>query len=98
MNQKRLLLALGCLAAVLLAGYVALRLTATRQQFTSENIKAIKTGMTEQEVDAVLGAKAEVFPSDRTCYGFRGRCGLELLQDSTGKEWLGDKISVAVWF
>jgi len=52
MKRKRLLLILGCLAGVLLAGYSTLWLTASRQHITEENIQAIKMGMTEAEVEA----------------------------------------------
>lgn len=66
MKRKRLLLILGCLASVLLAGYVTLRLTAPRHRITGENIEAIREGMTEEEVEAILGAPAGDYSSKQT--------------------------------
>jgi hypothetical protein len=62
MKHKRLLLILGGLAAVLLAGYGTLRLTAPRPKLTLENIEAIDDGMTEQEVEKILGRRPETIP------------------------------------
>jgi hypothetical protein len=70
MMRKRLLLILGCVASVLLAGYLTLRLTAPqRHRITKENVEAIQKGMTEEEVDAILGVPAGVYSSGiRTGY------------------------------
>jgi hypothetical protein len=103
MKRKRLLLIVGCLVAFVL-GFGIPWLTAPR--FTRENIHAIQIGMTEQQVNSVLGTKAELFPSERTRYGNRGTStGVSLFRDplardagQLGKEWLGEKISVFVWF
>ena len=54
MKHKRLLLFFGCLAAVLLAGYGTLRLTAPRHRITPENIRSIKRGMTEKEAEELM--------------------------------------------
>ena len=62
-KRKRLLLMLACLAAVLLAGYGTLRLTAARHNITDESIQAIQEGMTEKEVETVLGGRAGVYTS-----------------------------------
>lgn len=59
--RKRLLLILGCLAVVLLAGYVALRLTAPNHQVRLENFEKIKLRMTEEEVEAILGVPASFY-------------------------------------
>src|SRR6516162_5242439 len=56
MKHKRLLLILGCLMSVLLAGYVTLRLSAPRHRITADNIQAIRAGMTAKEVEEILGA------------------------------------------
>jgi len=66
MNRKRLLLILGCLGLLLLAGYATLWLTAPRHRITEENIEAIKEGMTEKEVEAILGAQAGDYSSKQT--------------------------------
>jgi hypothetical protein len=63
MKRKTLLLILGSLAAVLLAGYGTLRLTAPRHRITDENFAAIQKGMTEAEVEAILGVPAGVYSS-----------------------------------
>jgi len=64
MKRKRLLLIVGCLAAVLLAGYATFRLTAPRHRITIESFQAIREGMTELEVEAVLGAPAGVYSTE----------------------------------
>jgi len=60
-KRKRLLLVFGCLAGVLLAGYATLRLTAPRHEINEKNIEAIKRGMTEEKVVAILCAPAGVY-------------------------------------
>lgn len=65
MKCKRLLLIFGCLTAVLLAGYVTLRLTAPPHRFTYEDFKALRLGMTEADVETVLGAKASCIRNPR---------------------------------
>jgi hypothetical protein len=45
--------------AVLLAGYVTLRLTALSRRITQDNIKTLRKGMTEEEVEAILGVQGK---------------------------------------
>jgi len=101
MKRKRLLLIFGCLAAVLLAGYATLWLTAPRHRITKESYDAIQIGMTEQEVEAVLGARAGVHTSrcDTGSYGI-GRCGDPMLGKDikAGKEWVTEAVSVYIFF
>jgi outer membrane protein assembly factor BamE (lipoprotein component of BamABCDE complex) len=62
MKRKRLLLILICLASVLLSGYLALRLMSlSNDKITQENFDKIKLGMTENEVEALLGGPAGVY-------------------------------------
>jgi outer membrane protein assembly factor BamE (lipoprotein component of BamABCDE complex) len=108
--RKRLLILLVCLISVLLAGYVTLRLTAPRHRITEENFAAIQKGMTEEEVEAILGAPAGVYGSgDKTGNyfvritripreGFTFRSGLDLIRTRGGKEWVGEAISVYIIF
>jgi hypothetical protein len=95
---RRWLLILGCLAAVVLAGYLTLRLTAPVHRFKTELINSIKWGMTENEVDAILGTKAEVFPWKRTTYPLDLKAGEDDEFISKCREWLGEKTSVLVYF
>jgi hypothetical protein len=65
MMRKRLLLMLGCVAAMLLLGYVALWLTTPRHRFTYEDTKGLRPGLTEPDVEALLGAKASCIRNPR---------------------------------
>ena len=95
MKRKRLLLMLACLAAVLLAGYGALRLMAARPNLISENIRAVKHGMTEQEVEMILGAPAGNYSSMRDAEAAR----LRLCYDKPGdKIWVDDEMWLGVRF
>jgi outer membrane protein assembly factor BamE (lipoprotein component of BamABCDE complex) len=106
MKRKRLLLILGCLGLVLLAGYVTLRLTAPPgHRITWDNICAIKKGMTQADIKAILGVPPGVYSSTPTGYYFfsnynRGSppTGLELIKTFGGKEWVGDGVSAYVLF
>jgi hypothetical protein len=104
LKRKRLLLILGSLAAVLLAGYGTLRLTAPRHHITEETFQAIQEGMTEKEVETILGAKAGVYTSRCQTGAYPvGRCGdpvvgCDLMRGCPGKEWVTEGISVYVLF
>ena len=112
MRHKRLLLIFGCLAAVLLAGYVTLRLTAPRHRITPENIRAIKKGMTEQEAEEILGAPAGDYSSAKNrewfvdTINFRDGTGStiplfslsDLVEKRGGKFWVGDEAIIWVSF
>ena len=54
-RRRRLLLVSGVLALIAVAGYMALWLTAPRFRISEESAKLIKKGMTQAEVEAVLG-------------------------------------------
>ena len=95
MKRKRLLLIVGCLAPILLAGYGTLRLMAARPNLMPENIKAIKHGMTEQEVETILGAPAGNYSSLRD----REAARLRLCYDKPGdKIWVDDQMWLGVRF
>jgi len=109
-KRKRLLLIFASLAAVLLAGYGSLRLTAPRHRITEENFEAIQKGMTEEEVEAILGVPAGVYVSGARTGWYRlseGR-GFSLKgpvliwlfggNEWVAKEWVAKEISVVVWF
>lgn len=98
--RKRLLLILGCLVAVLLAGYLTLWLTAPRHHITEENVAAIKEGMTEGEVEAILGVKAGDYSSKQTGGQFEdiGTTGPDIVKSRGGKYWVGEETGVWVRF
>jgi hypothetical protein len=108
MMRKRLLLILGCLVSVLLAGYGTLRLTAPPQhRITEENIAAIKLGMTEKQVEAILGGPAGIYAFGAVTghYPWPMHCsppitGLDLAKETggKGKEWVAKDISIFVLF
>jgi hypothetical protein len=85
----------GCLAAVLLAGYVTLRLTAPRLRLTYDNIEAIEEGMTEKEVEMILGAPA----GNYSFLNSRDPADLLPCYDKPGdKLWVTDQICLGVRF
>jgi hypothetical protein len=94
--RKRLLLMLGCVAAVLLAGYMTLRLTGPRHRITEENIKLIKKGMTEEEVEAILGSKAGSIP-DGTLHA-PNSLTVDSIDTRSSKHWVGKDVDVSVGF
>jgi hypothetical protein len=102
--RKRLLLMLGCVASLLLAGFVTLGLTAPKHRITRENFDDIREGMTEKEVEAILGARAGVYSSlCQTGVYPIGRCGdpvlgIDLGKSRGGKEWVTKAFSVYVLF
>jgi hypothetical protein len=105
MKRKRLLLIVGCLAAVLLAGYVTLWLTAPKQhRITQENISRIHKGMTEEAVEAVFGVPAGVYGKDGGSGGYFipgvswNISGQELIKRQGGKEWVGEDCALYVRF
>ena len=107
MTRKRLLPIFGCLAAMLLAGYVTLRLTAPKQhRITRENIDKIHKGMTEEAVEAVFGVPAGVYGRDARTGAYaamgpvvsRAMIGLELIKRQGGKEWVGEDCALYIRF
>src|SRR5207247_834896 len=54
--KKRWLFIVGCVIAVLLAGYLTLWLTASKDRITPENYAKIRNGIKEGEVEAILGS------------------------------------------
>jgi hypothetical protein len=97
MKRKRLLLIFGCLAAVLLAGYVTLRLTAPRHAITSTNVQAIQEGMTEAEVVEILAVPAGNYSTGKY-QGVEHYAIVSLIFSRGGKVWLGDEAGIWVQF
>jgi hypothetical protein len=93
MKRKRLLLIVGCLAAVLLAGYATLP---RQHRITIENIGAIRDGMTERQVETILGAPAGDYSSgvlfDMVTTQMTGS---ELMEKHGGKVWVG--VNGGIW-
>jgi hypothetical protein len=87
MKRKRLLLILGCITAVLLAAYATLWLTRPNHKITDVNIDAIKVGMTEREVKALLGGSGKALAWGKT-NGEWQVC----------KEWMGDELYLQIIF
>jgi HAMP domain-containing protein len=56
--RKRVLLTLALLAAVLLGGYLVLWVTAPRQRINAATTAQVRAGMTEREVEHLLGGPA----------------------------------------
>jgi len=100
MTRKRLLLSFGFLAALLLAGYVTLRLTAPpRHRITQENIEAIRVGMSEDEVEAILGVPAGNYCSFECFYSYPAFARQEPTDlPGNKKEWVGEDNCIRVRF
>jgi hypothetical protein len=104
LKRKLVLLVLGCLALVLMAGYVTLWLTASRHRITQENLNKIQKGMTEKQVEAMLGARPGDYSSGQTVVFFAeakdpGIINLfepaDLVKERGGKCWVAD--DAALW-
>jgi hypothetical protein len=63
--RKRLLLSVGLLAALLLGGYLLLWLTAPRVVVTQETLAKMHVGMTEAEVEELLGGPPGDYTRDQ---------------------------------
>jgi outer membrane protein assembly factor BamE (lipoprotein component of BamABCDE complex) len=106
MKRKRLLLIVACLTAVLLAGYVTLRVTAPKQhRITWENIDKIHKGMTEEAVEAVFGVPAGVYGQNARTGAYavnpdvsRAMIGPDLIKRQGGKEWVGEDYALYIRF
>jgi hypothetical protein len=105
--RKRLLLFLVCLVSVLLAGYVTLGLTAPGHRIAEKQIQAINIGMSEAEVETILGAQAGDYTSGQGegLFMFNPRTaespffsGPDLVKRRGGKFWIGEEAAVWVQF
>ena len=98
MNGKRLLLIFASMAALLLAGYLTLRLTAQRHRITLENTRAIEKGMSESKVEEILGVRAGDYSSNKPGgtfhYHQKAVTGSDLVRMRGGKFWASDETSV----
>jgi hypothetical protein len=101
MKRKHLLLMISCLAALLLAGYATLRLTMPRT-IDEENFQAINKGMTEKEVEAILGGACSSHAPLGCLYFSEGGWGnlvdWEFLRNRNGKEWTGKTFCLFICF
>ena len=99
---KKLLLIFACVAALLLAGYLTLRLTAQRHRITLENTRAIEKGMPESEVEEKLGVRAGDYSSNKPggtfLYHQKAVTGSDLVRMRGGKFWASDETSVWLRF
>jgi hypothetical protein len=89
--QKKQLLVLGGVAAVLLAGFLMWWLTAPKYRITEEAFGQIREGTTEEEVEAILGGPAD-------WYGVVTACGPGGSEEGVSAEWRGDQLSITVCF
>jgi hypothetical protein len=100
-KRKRVLFLAGCVAAVLVASYLALRWAAPRHHINKEGFDAIRVGMSEQEVEAILGGP----PGD---YSATGAVPCPAAYASSGtlldrgvedlRSWVGDDAAINVAF
>jgi hypothetical protein len=91
--RKRSLFSLACLVA-LLALTTVMRQTHSQARFHPENVCKIKEGMTEQEVETLLGAPPGNYRRPRHSTGSSmSHHSLKLLRlegDTAVREWLGE--------
>jgi hypothetical protein len=93
--RKCVVLMLGLLGAVLLGGYLVLWLTAPRHRVSHLGWEGIEVGMTQTEVEQVLGGPPGNYAS--TPYGIMRRQIVP--QGATSlKEWRGEEGVIDVWF
>ena len=94
--RKRLLLLLAAVALGLLAGYLTLWRTGPQHRITRESFARIQAGMTEQEVEAILGVPAGYYATARVafaeCYDLRVPAG------AVEKQWTCDEGTILVFF
>ena len=97
MKRKRVLLIFGCLAGVLLAAY-ATGLFPRWHRITNENIGAIRDGMTEREVEAILGAPAGDYSSGTSELALMARRMDRESWNSGAKIWVSDEAGIYIRF
>lgn len=97
--RKRLFLGLGLPALLLLGGYLLLWLTIPPgYRITDENLERILPGMTEKEVERILGVPAGNYSGKRGYFASRPPDELERLLRQGHKEWVGEGLSIVVRF
>jgi hypothetical protein len=94
--RMRLLLLLVAVALVLLGSYLTLWRTGPKHRISRESFARIQAGMTEQEVEAVLGVPAGDYATARVaiaeCYDLRVPAA------AVQKQWTGDQGTILVFF
>ena len=97
--RKRSLFSLACLVA-LLALSTTMRQTHSQARFHSENVSKIKEGMTEQQVETLLGAPPGNYRGSRLCTGTSmSHHSLKLLRlegDRAVRVWTGEDDGLCV--
>ena len=92
--RKRRLISLGIAACLVVVGFALLTLLA-KCPVTRENGEKIETGMTKQQVEALLGGPAGDYSG--------GWYVAEWPDGLNGgwlprEEWVGNRVAIAVWF
>jgi hypothetical protein len=95
--KRRVILGLGFLACLGLLSLLAWWITLPTHQITEENIAKIEMGMTEVEVESVLGVPAGNYARQRTEMDFMIGRRLRALSPHC-KDWIGDEAGVRVAF
>ena len=100
--RKRRLLILGLLPLLLFAGYLALWLTSPKHRIDRQGYGKIQLGMTEEEVEDILGAPAgnhaisslrateELVMGETSHWLDESKCTL--------KTWVSDSAEIGIWF
>src|SRR5687768_7409723 len=98
--RKRLLTTLAVLAVLLAGGYLTLWWTAPRHNISQAGFDAIQLGMTQEEVEAILGGPPGIYGRkdpdevpwfDQIDGNSRDRWALPMMQ------WVGDNFGIAVF-
>jgi hypothetical protein len=109
MGRRKLLLGVGTATLLVLAGHLLLPLLPRPGAgITPDNYERIQVGMTEKEVEAVLGARAGDYSGGRAYFPaseHRPRIPRAIRPrergfgpDETLHMWAGDEVAVYVWF
>jgi hypothetical protein len=98
--RKRIVLSLGMLVTLCAIGLLGLQwLTASRHHITAANIAKISPGMSQEDVQGLLGAPPGYEAPGRMCGGI---CltGLDegLWQRGKHECWVGEEVAVLVFF
>jgi len=94
MSKSRALLLMLALVVCLAAGFVVfLWVTAPGHHITFENLQQIQAGMTEQEVETILGAPAGDYSNGRT-----RMWGGVSISKGVNKKWIADDCAIEVAF
>src|SRR5438128_1843474 len=96
MRTKRLVLA--CIVLALLAGPLALWLTAPRPCINQESYDQLRLRMNEQEVETLLGGPAGDYSTKAIPWFEPSRTKESLAHGVEVRRWIEDKATIEVWF